>query len=51
MQKDVRDQGEAPFFVRFLEGQPYPETQSDLHAGKGGPPNQTMKAPSDNDEW
>ena len=48
MQEPIRDE---PFFVRFLEGQEYPETRSDVRAGKGGPSEQTMKAPSDNDEW
>lgn len=43
---------EHPLFVRFLEGQNFPQVRSDVRAGKGEwpPPNQTMKAPSDNDE-
>lgn len=37
----------TPFFVRFLEGQPYPEVEADVKAGRGGA---TTKYPSDIDE-
>lgn len=37
---------QEPFFVRFLEGQEYPQVQSDVKAGPGG----THKSPSDIDE-
>ena len=38
-----------PFFSRFLENQKLDDKKSE--AVKGGRPDQTMKAPSDNDEW
>jgi hypothetical protein len=47
---------ETPFFARFLEGQDYPEVESDVRAGPGGgtaPATDqihTMKYPSDDDE-
>lgn len=37
----------VPFFARYLEGQDYPEVQSDVKAGRG---QVTLKAPSDIDE-
>ena len=57
MQSDdvKRDEAEAPFFARFLEGQEFPRVRTDVKAGKkpgggGGPPVVTMKWPSDDDE-
>lgn len=41
----------APFFARFLESQKDPAVQTDVKAGAWPPFEQTMKAPSDNDEW
>ena len=41
---------QAPFFARFLEGQEHPEVKTDVKAGKW-PPFQTMKYPSDDDEF
>ncbi len=48
---------DTPFFARFLEGQEYPELESDVRAGPGGggtAPSMdqihTMKFPSDDDE-
>ena len=38
-----------PFFSRFLEEQKI--EKKDLDAVKGGKADQTMKYPSDNDEW
>ena len=43
----------VPFFARFLEGQKFPKVKTNLKAGPkggGGPPKETMKWPSDNDE-
>lgn len=41
----------VPFFTRFLEGQELPKVKTGVNAGpKYPPPEQTMKAPSDNDE-
>ena len=37
-----------PFFVRFLEGQDFPEVQTEVKAGR--PPFHTLKYPSDDDE-
>lgn len=37
---------QVPFFVRYLEGQHYPEVASDVKAGIGG----TQKHPTDLDE-
>ena len=48
MDKDRKETKEVPFFARFLEGQ-FPRVKSDLKAGKG-PPKETMKWPSDDDE-
>ncbi|MCI0366162.1 MAG: microviridin/marinostatin family tricyclic proteinase inhibitor [Phycisphaerales bacterium] len=49
---DVKDDQpnteQRPFFARFIEGQGVPNVRSDVRAGK---PNQTMKYPSDGDEW
>ncbi len=53
------NEGQIPFFARFLESQEYPEVESDVKAGK--PPGgggtlpsvdqlQTMKYPSDGDD-
>ena len=39
-----------PFFVRFLENQ-FPEVQSDIHAGKPPKLPETMKYPSDGDDY
>jgi hypothetical protein len=48
---------DTPFFARFLEGQDYPELESDVRAGPGGGGTtpyadqmHTMKYPSDDDE-
>ena len=38
----------APFFERYLERQDLPAVRTDVRAGK---PDQTMKYPSDGDEW
>jgi hypothetical protein len=53
-------EGQIPFFARFLEGQDYPQIESDVkagpgHGGGGGTlPDAdqitTMKYPSDDDE-
>ncbi len=61
MQNDdvKRDEAEAPFFARFLEGQEFPRVQTDVKAGKKGgggggepiwPPVVTLKYPSDDDD-
>ena len=61
MQNDdvKRDEAEAPFFARFLEGQDFPRVQTDVKAGKKGgggggepiwPPVVTLKYPSDDDD-
>jgi len=47
---------DTPFLVQFLEGQEFPEVQTDVKAGPppwggGGPPIVTLKYPSDDDEW
>ncbi len=57
--KDVKHEGEVPFFARFLEGQ-FPTIKTDIKAGKkggggkppggGGPPLVTLKYPSDDDD-
>lgn len=41
------NESQVPFFVRFLEGQEYPQVQADV---KAGPRWGTTKAPSDIDE-
>ncbi|MFN0245029.1 MAG: microviridin/marinostatin family tricyclic proteinase inhibitor [Planctomycetota bacterium] len=41
-------QSNQPFFVRFLEGQAYPQVQADVKAGGGL--HVTHKYPSDADE-
>ena len=38
---------DVPFFARYLEGQDYPEVQTDVKAGGRGV---TLKSPSDLDE-
>jgi hypothetical protein len=55
-------EGQIPFFARFLEGQDYPQVESDVKAGPGGghgggggtSPDldnvTTMKYPSDGDD-
>ncbi len=43
MKKKVQPE-KKPFFSRFLE-------QQELAQSTGGKPDQTMKYPSDNDEW
>jgi hypothetical protein len=47
MQNEIR---EEPFFARFLEGQEYPEVQSDLRAGRVGQPIHSWRYPSVDDE-
>lgn len=46
---------ESPLFVRFLEGQRYPQVRTDVRAGFGWEPwpphDETMKYPSDDDDW
>ncbi|MDJ0842535.1 MAG: microviridin/marinostatin family tricyclic proteinase inhibitor [Acidobacteriota bacterium] len=39
----------SPFFTRFLQDQKIDKEQT--KAVQGGKPDQTMKYPSDNDEW
>lgn len=53
---DKAQERELPFFARFLEGQ-FPETKTDVRAGKGKPgggfkppPVVTLKYPSDDDD-
>ncbi len=51
---DVResdDPQQTPFFARFLEGQEDASVSSDVKAGAWPPLEQTMKYPSDSDEW
>ena len=42
--KIEKKQDKKPYFVRFLE-------QQELEKATGAKPDQTMKYPSDNDEW
>ena len=44
------EKNEVPFFARFLEGQEFPRVTSEIKAGPGWPPVQTMKYPSDTDD-
>jgi hypothetical protein len=44
MKKNVK----KPFFAKFLETQ---IKKDKLNTSKGGKPDQTMKHPSDTDEW
>lgn len=48
---DREVQQATPFFARFLENQKDPEVRTDVKAGAWPPLEQTMKAPSDSDEW
>lgn len=50
VEQDRNEPVRVPFFVRFLEHEEKLAVQSDVKAGKGDPPEQTMKAPSDRDE-
>lgn len=45
------DQKRTPFFARFLEGQEDAAVRTDVKAGAWPPLDQTMKYPSDSDEW
>ncbi|HYP28508.1 MAG TPA: microviridin/marinostatin family tricyclic proteinase inhibitor [Blastocatellia bacterium] len=40
----MKDTNELPFFVRFLEGQNFPQVKTNIKAGA------TLKYPSDRDE-
>ena len=49
------EENELPFFARYLEGQEFPEVRTGVKAGAitttlQDKLEQTMKAPSDNDE-
>jgi hypothetical protein len=53
------NEAQMPFFARFLEGQEYPQVESDVKAGPGGwgggtapaiDQVHTMKYPSDGDD-
>lgn len=52
----LENQTVRPFFARFLESQDYPQVETDVRAGPGGPTKPsldvayTMKYPSDGDE-
>ena len=45
------DRKQVPFFARFLESQADVRVQTDVKAGAWPPLEQTMKAPSDSDEF
>lgn len=55
MNNETKSGSETPLFVRFLEDQAFPQVRTDVRAGGGWepwpPPYETMKYPSDDDEW
>jgi hypothetical protein len=43
--KEETDEKSVPFFARYLEDQDFPRVKTNVKAG------QTLKYPSDRDEW